>query len=250
MNLSGINIEALSKEKKINVLHLAREFVQLEVLRRLSDSNLRRKLCFKGGTALHLVYNMDRYSEDLDFSLSETSDPKKILEDITDILSDEDIVDAEIKRKTVLFEIRQQFSPQNFRVKIEVNTEDIVPAELKVLYAEMVPASFNLQVMKTDYLVAQKIRALLQRGKGRDVYDLWFILRTKLPIDVSLVSKLTGIAQKDVLGQMEKTIDNLGDKQIALDLNQFVDISRRSWVKDSLRKDTLQLLKSWQAIDK
>lgn len=98
--------------------------------------------------------------------------------------------------------------------------------------------------MRLDHLVAQKIRALIQRNKGRDLYDLWFILRTKLPIEMSLVSKLTGISETQALSQLEKRINLFSERQLAYDLNPFVRPSLREWIRKSLKSDTLQLLMS------
>lgn len=246
MKLDDIDFKRHSRDKKIDSLHLAREFVQLEVLRRLSESPSRRTLCFKGGTALHLVFHMDRYSEGLDFSLTTPADPKKILSSVLQVLQGEEITDSAIKRKTVLVEMRQPFIPQNFRVKLEINTDNIVPAELRVLYSEYVPASFTLQIMRTDHLIAQKVRAFLERGKGRDLYDLWFILKTKLHIDLKLLSQLTPIPENNVLAVMESRIAKFSEKQLVSDLNPFVKTSLRKWIGKGLKEETLQLIKSLQ----
>lgn len=248
MDLTGFDFKRLANEKKTTPLHVAREFIQLEVLRRLSNSNLRAALCFKGGTALHLIFNMDRYSEDLDFSVIGSVTAAQILHTVEEIFEGEDITDSIIKRKTVLVEMRQSFSPQNFRVKLEINTDDIVPAELKTLYSEYAPASFNLQIMRTDYLIAQKIRALIQRGKGRDFYDLWFILKTKLPIESALVAELTGIAKADIFNELEKAIEKSGEKKIAADLNAFVKPALRPWIRSGLKGDIIQLLRSFRTL--
>lgn len=244
MKIENIDFKRLSRDRKIDPLHLAREFVQLEVLRRLSESPLKRSLCFKGGTALHLVFNMDRYSEDLDFSLTTPTDPKTILSSALQALAGEEITDHAIKRKTVLIELKQSFLPQNFRVKVEINTDNIVPGELKTLYSEFVPASFTLQIMRTDYLIAQKIRAFLERGKGRDFYDLWFILRTKLNIDRRLLSQQTKIPENDVFTIIESRVSQFSEKQLVADLNPFVKAPLREWVREGLKKDTLQLIRS------
>lgn len=242
MDLTRFDFGNLGREKKIDPLHLARECVQLEVLHKLSSSDLRRVLCFKGGTALHMIFNMDRYSEDLDFSLSANFPAEKILSLIKELLKDEDVTDFAIKRKTVLVEMRQSFKPYNFRVKLEINTDNIVPAELKTLYSEFEPASFNLQIMRTDHLIAQKIRAFVQRKKGRDLYDLWFILRTKLPIDIQLVSKLTDMPSNKVYEEIEKRVSDISEKQLASDLNPFINPTRRAWAKKDLKNEVVRLL--------
>lgn len=245
MKLDNIDFKRLSRERKIDAMQLAREFAQLEVLRKLADSPLKRILCFKGGTALHLVFNMDRYSEDLDFSLTAPDDPKKILANALQALEGEEITDQAIKRKTVLIEIKQAFVPQNFRVKLEINTDNIVPAELKTLFSELVPTSFTLQIMRADYLVVQKIRAFLEREKGRDLFDLWFILKTKLAIDTQLLSQQTKIDKEHLLATIESRVARFSEKQLVGDLNPFVKAPLREWIRKGLKNDVLQLMKTF-----
>lgn len=244
MNFSDFDFGVMARDKKTAPIHLARECLQLEILRRISASGLKGILCFKGGTALHLIFNMERYSEDLDFSLTTPVPPGKIVSMVKEILEGEEVTDCAVKRKTVMAEIRQQFLPQNFRVKLEINTDNIAPGELKTLYSEYVPTSFNLQIMKLNHMVAQKIRALMQRDKGRDLYDLWFILRTKLPVDISLVSKMAGITQSQVIPRLEKRVGEFTEKKLAFDLNPFVRPAVRGWIGKNLKSDVLQLLKN------
>lgn len=242
MNLSYQNFDIKARERQIDPMMLARESVQLEILRRLSHSPLKRILCFKGGTALHLIFSMDRYSEDLDFSLTGNASPREIRAALEDILEGEEVTDREVKRSTVVMEVRQKFQPQNFRVKLEVNTDNIVPAELKTLHSEYLPEAFALQTMRLDHLVGQKIRALLQRKKGRDLYDLWFILKTKLPLSIPLISKLTDIPQGEIMDRVRHAISSFDGKKLALDLNPFVRRPLRDWVRKGLKEDVLRLL--------
>ncbi|MFH0799158.1 MAG: nucleotidyl transferase AbiEii/AbiGii toxin family protein [Pseudomonadota bacterium] len=138
---------------------------------------------------------------------------------------------------------------QNFHIKLEINTEDVVPSELKVLYSELAPASFHLQVMRVDYLVAQKIRALMQRGKGRDLLDLWFILKTGLPVKRGLVSELTGVKEGDLMGEIESRVSKLAEKDIAADMNPFIRPALRNWAKKDMKKDILQMLKAFDLLN-
>jgi len=240
MDLSNFDFRTLGKEKQIDPMQLAREFVQLEFLKRIAASSLKECLSFKGGTAMHLVYNLDRYSEDLDFSLSSEVSSRTILSRLKKILSGEDITDAAIKRRTVLVEVRQPFRPQNFRVKFEVNTNNVVPSELKSLFSEYRPESFNLQIMRQDYLVAQKTRAFIERDMARDLYDLWFILRTRMSIDFSLLAGWLGVDNDSVKRQIEEKIKSWSPKEIVNDLNPFIKSSRRAWIKASLKQEVLE----------
>jgi hypothetical protein len=54
-------------------LHHLREFLQILILKIISDTGYFRNLSFVGGTALRILYDLRRFSEDLDFSLFEKS---------------------------------------------------------------------------------------------------------------------------------------------------------------------------------
>ena len=63
--------EGFSKKLKIDSTQIVREFWETVILKGLFDSLEGKSLIFKGGTALRLVYGSPRFSEDLDFSLTE-----------------------------------------------------------------------------------------------------------------------------------------------------------------------------------
>lgn len=240
-----MNLDPLLNAQPTASLMMAREFVQLELLRRLSASDLRTLLAFKGGTALHLLYRTERFSEDLDFSLTQPHDDKVVAKQLDKLLEGETIMTRIIKRRTVLFEMRQPFASTSFRVKVEINVNEIAPAELRPLSIPAIPVTFTIPLMRPDWLCAQKVRAFLQRTKPRDLYDLWFILQTKLPLDMTLVAKLTQISPADIPHLVEKKIDTITERSVITDLNPFLPPERRTWSRRQLKSDTLTLFKAF-----
>jgi len=239
-----MNLEPFLKSEPNASLLEVREFVQLEILRRISTSELKSLLAFKGGTALHLLYHMDRFSEDLDFSVTVKTDEKKIGGLLKPLLMNEEITDQAVKRRTILFEIRQTFGGRAFRLKIEINTDDVVPGEPKTLFAPAVPASFSIQAMRSDWLTGQKVRAFLQRKKARDLYDLWFLLKTRLPLDFRLISRLTNISEDELPEKIQERIESTTEREIVTDLNPFLEAKLRDWTRRSLKVETLQLFRA------
>jgi predicted nucleotidyltransferase component of viral defense system len=59
--------EQFSKELKININQIVREYWEMLILKELAESPLGEKLVFIGGTALCLAYNSPRFSDDLGF---------------------------------------------------------------------------------------------------------------------------------------------------------------------------------------
>ena len=183
-----------------------REIMQEIALAGLQRSGFFEKAAFYGGTALRIFYGLDRFSEDLDFSLLEVN-PEFSLEPymngmVTEFkalgmevsvrekkkTSETNIDSAFLKSETVWKELLLEDiipqaglgTPPGIRIKLEVDTQPPLgfETEEKLLLR---PFSFYVKCFTTPDLFAGKMHALLfrkwkNRVKGRDWYDLeWFI---------------------------------------------------------------------------
>ncbi len=247
MELRDIDFKNLANSRGINIISVVREYIQMELLKRISQSPLKPYLVFKGGTALHLFYNMNRYSEDLDFSLSKEKKGKDILTELEELAKDTEITDSIVKRNTALLEIRFSYERRNLKMKMEINFNDITEGEIKTLYSIFSPRSFNIQVVKTEYLVGQKVRAFIERGKARDLFDLWFMMKTKMPFNFTIIAALTQIPLKSLIATIEQKIDRFSERQIITDLNPFIPLGQRKWTREKLISETGQLFRALTA---
>ena len=68
--MTVLQIETLAKDYSIDTFSIIREYLQLLFLNYLYRQKESDKICFKGGTAIHFMFNSPRFSEDLDFSTS------------------------------------------------------------------------------------------------------------------------------------------------------------------------------------
>lgn len=171
----------------------AREYLQALILQSLQRAGAMIPLAFHGGTALRFLYNSQRYSEDLDFSLEGNSrgyDFRSSLHDIRRDLeaqgyalalkvSDQKTVqNAFVRFPGLLFDLG--LSPHKdevLAVKIEVDTRPPQGAGLETTLVRR-HVLLNLQHHDQASLLAGKLHALLQRPylKGRDLYDLtWYL---------------------------------------------------------------------------
>lgn len=174
-------------------IHIVREYLQARVLQSLQRAGAMQALAFHGGTSLRFLYQIPRYSEDLDFALERAADAynfraylRQIERDIAaeayalDVkLNDKQTVHkAFIRFRGLLYELGlSAHETEVLAIKIEVDTRPPGKAGLQTtsLY-RYVP--LNLQHHDPATLLAGKLHALLQRDylKGRDVYDLWWYL--------------------------------------------------------------------------
>jgi predicted nucleotidyltransferase component of viral defense system len=150
-----------------------------------NDEYLGNELVFRGGTCLHklrLVPGL-RYSEDLDYvrqSAGGIGEMTTSLRDIGERLGMK--VNVEIsKYPKVKFRAPFESGRGSMRIKIEVNTYERSPAHAleRVPYSvesRWFTGSADVLTFSLAELVATKIRALYQRSKGRDLFDMWAAL--------------------------------------------------------------------------
>lgn len=185
----------------------AKEVIQEIVLCGLSRSGFFDKAAFYGGTALRIFYGLERFSEDLDFSLMAT-DPQFSLSSYFDVLEKEVRsfglnVEIAAKEKTQESDIQSAFIKGNTRehfllfypsfdgvgvlprdekikIKFEIDTNPPEFANFQRLY-RLLPAPYEVNVYDESSLFAGKIHAVLCRSwknrvKGRDLYDFLFYI--------------------------------------------------------------------------
>lgn len=159
-----------------------------------SDPFLNENLAFRGGTALHKLFlkPQARYSEDIDLVQIKTGPIKPILVKLRECLAflgTKRNITTSIHNNTVEYRFDTEIAPIiKMRLKIEINCRE----HFTVLGLQQVPFKvqngwFNGECMINTYyieeLLGTKLRALYQRRKGRDLFDLDLALE-KLDIDI------------------------------------------------------------------
>lgn len=175
-----------SNEQVEQDLVISRALVDL-----FSDEFLSKNLAFRGGTALHKLFILPqaRYSEDIDFVQLESLPIGKIFDRIKERL--EYMGNPKIKQhnrnNTLIFRFESEIPPTvQLKLKIEINCrEHFVIYNLEKKPFEVKSKWFTGDCEITTYsfeeLLGSKIRALYQRKKGRDLFDLWYSLTQRKP---------------------------------------------------------------------
>ncbi len=148
-----------------------------------SDEFLAKSLAFRGGTALHKLYlsPQSRYSEDIDL-VQITAEPfGPVVDRLRERLAF--LGDPARKQKennfTLLYRFESEFPPvQNLRLKVETNCREHFtvlghtpfPFEVK---SSWFTGSCSITTYRLEELLGTKLRALYQRRKGRDLYDMY-----------------------------------------------------------------------------
>ena len=158
-----------------------------------SDPFLKEHVAFRGGTALHKIYlkPQARYSEDIDLVQIKEGPIKPILQAMgkqLNFLGTKRSIKQNINMNTATYRFDSEIPPVvNMRLKIEINTREHFTVmgytDLKhTMENGWFTGTCSLNSFSIEELLATKLRALYQRRKGRDLFDLFHAM-TQLEID-------------------------------------------------------------------
>ena len=199
-------IEKYDNKTEYDRKNSVKEVVQEIVLCALSRSGFFQEAAFYGGTALRIFYGLDRFSEDLDFSLKQPNENFTLQKYIPFIerevnayglnfrieekikTADSQIKSAFLKgntREHMLYFFRENVndttaSNEIIKVKFEVDTNPPTGASFENKF-RLLPAPYQVSMYDMPSLFAGKLHAVICRGwksrvKGRDLYDYVFYL--------------------------------------------------------------------------
>ena len=190
--------------KKLNLGQAEKDHFQLIFLSILYSS-FGKELVFKGGTALSKAYGLDRFSEDLDFTLSQEKKIQDTLQEGIKRFYLEVELEEKRFRESISFNIRiigpLYNGVRQSMCKLELDfslREKVIMEPLIITLGRLLRElpSFDVVVMTKEEILAEKVRAIVSRTKARDVYDLWFLLKDNTTIDMTLIQKKLVLCQK------------------------------------------------------
>jgi predicted nucleotidyltransferase component of viral defense system len=230
---------------------LVREYLQMRVLQSMQRMGAMIPLAFHGGTAWRLLYQLPRYSEDLDFALErqqELYDLRKYLAAIQrDMEAETYTVEIKLNERHAVHSAFIRFrglfhqlgiSPHQselLAIKLEIDTRPPAHATLDTTLVQH-HVAVHLQHHDRSSLLAGKLHALLQREyvKGRDWYDLQWYLSQKQWASPNFDMLNSALAQSD-WGKGIITADNwksyILERLALLDWRRVVDDVQRFLIK-------------------
>lgn len=216
------------------------EVNQQVILAGLYQGGFFDKAAFYGGTCLRIFHGLQRFSEDMDFSLLETNDDFNFIQYFQPIIDEFAAIGrhVEIKKKdkrnfgkvesaflkdnTDVYDVSFQ-TEKSIKIKIEVDTNPplLFSTEQKLL---LEPRSFMTRCFTLPDLYAGKMHALVYRAwknrvKGRDWYDFEWYVRHKVPLDFNhlqeRIKEFNGCEKSK-----EEFLDDLRNRLASADINQ------------------------------
>jgi predicted nucleotidyltransferase component of viral defense system len=216
-----------------------------------SDDMLRDALRFRGGTALNKLHFPEplRYSEDIDLVRTSAGPIGPILDQLRVILEPW-LGRAQFDQSPVAPKFRFRVEAEDgsgvpIRLKIEINTRETEAFDAPTaLPFEVVNPWFSgeaaIPTFSQEEVLATKLRALLQRDKGRDLYDLAHALQVFEGLDVDRVVEILG-RYLDLAGQaitraqaQERMFAKLANPRFLLDMRPLLPAAQvEAWTQES-----------------
>lgn len=232
-HLSSFYPETIKPFKK-NIL---REYLQYKILDIIFNSKYSSNLVFMGGTAIRIIYQNTRFSEDLDF------DNKGISEDEFIALSEEIKKKMELEGYRVEIKIRADKAFRCYLKFLDLLPDTGISGHLEaklVIQFDTEPQNYNykpeqklinkfevftnISVVPKDLLLAQKICAVFTRPRamGRDFFDIVFLHAQVQPDMKYLDEKLNIKDEQELKSRLSEKCKALDFKQLAKDLEPFI----------------------------
>lgn len=163
-----------------------------------NQPHIQENLVFRGGTALNKLFinPPSRYSEDIDFVQKNVSPIGKTINVIRKALKPW-LGDPKWKitqRSAKLIFKYETIDHSLAKLKIEINTTEhfqVLPLRKEnfIMESKWFTGETNVITYEIDELIATKLRALYQRRKGRDLFDIWYVVKNEL-VDLEQVFKI------------------------------------------------------------
>lgn len=236
--ISRADLQRLANREKLALGTLEKDYVITEVLKALSQvTTLNGILVFKGGTALRKVYFPDwRYSEDLDFTVKHDVGKEELRQELDTwyqqvrIVSQVQLTTKMIHKPDGYARVRTQFiGPLSYPGMIFMDLSFDEPLCLEPALRNVLAAPFQSEGQRVlaytlEELLAEKIRSLRERGKSRDYYDVWRLLKEH---SADLDLDLLGAVLQKKLSHKGLAITSVSDF-----LPQETKVLKQYWEKD------------------
>jgi predicted nucleotidyltransferase component of viral defense system len=243
------NYKTNTLEEQKNAL---KEVVQEVALCGLSRAGFFKSAAFYGGTALRIFYGLDRFSEDLDFSLVAPNADFRLNRYFAGLESELSALglkfSIEEKQKNVDSAIKSAFLKGNTREhilniyevqRVNINPDEVIKIKFEIdtnppAFAQfenkyrLLPTPYQVKLYDIPSLFAGKLHAVICRSwksrvKGRDLYDYIFYLAKQAKVNLPhLRARLedSGVLSKEEPFSMEKLVEMLNRRFDTIDFEQ------------------------------
>jgi len=196
------------------------EIFEIEVLDLMKSARILGPLVFGGGSMLRLCHELNRYSVDLDFWFTRKISQNDYYDKICRVLEKNyEITDSQMKRFTLLFELRSGLYPKRLQIEIRREMKDCDYQE-KIAFSRFNTKQVVLKAHTLDQTMKNKVRAFLNRGEVRDCFDIEFLLRRGV--------KLPALADAQY-SEFQNKLDHFKDRDFKVKLGSILESDIRNY---------------------
>jgi len=196
------------------------ELFEIEVLDRMRSFKMLDPIVFGGGTMLRLCHQLNRYSADLDFWFVRQTDQDKYFSNLIKCFENEyEITDEQVKRSTLLLELRAGSYPKRLKIEIRRKMQPIDFQE-KIAFSTFAAKQVVLKALTLEQAMKNKFAAFMDRGEVRDGFDIEFLLRKGIDLPEM---------NPELIKKFRKKIRGLKDLDFKVKLGSIVEDSIRGY---------------------
>jgi predicted nucleotidyltransferase component of viral defense system len=204
-------------------------FIMFQILKEIFESDIGKHLAFKWGTACYFLYDLDRFSTDLDFDLIDDSSVDGTIEQILSRY-------GTLKKwnKMVL-----SYGEHDINIKIDISRNIWKSNQYEIVNFY----GTDIRVQDKATIFANKLVALTERSTNRDIYDVWFFFQNMFPISEAVIQERTGKTTREFLKTVEQKLQKLPKNYNILDgLGEVLTEKQKYFVKEKLISELMGIV--------
>lgn len=203
-----------------------------------SDTTIAPFLGFKGGSAALMFHGLDRFSVDLDFDLIDENQEGRVFTRVREIVSRYGTIKEAHQKRFNLF-ILLSYEDKARNIKVEINRR-----QFGSRYEIKTYLGVSMQVMVIEDMFAHKLIAMYERidKTSRDIYDVWFFLKNRAPINKSILENRSQMPFEDLVNKCIRQLEHLNNRRILAGMGELLTPNQKDWAKAKLREETIALL--------
>ena len=204
-----------------------------------TDTNISPYLGLKGGTAALMFYGLDRFSVDLDFDLLDERQEDNVFERVVQIAENYGTLKESHKKHFSLFCLIA-YDDKSRNIKVEINRR-----QFGSRYEIKTYLGISMNVMLLEDMFAHKLMAMHERidKTGRDIYDVWFFLKARAPINKTIVENRAGESFDGLVKKCIDQLETMDNRQVLRGLGELLTPGQKDWARTRLREETMAYLK-------
>ena len=197
-------------------------------------------LWFKWWRLSYFCYNLDRFSTDIDIDIIDLDKEKEVVEIVRGILHELWDVKNETLGKTLHRRIFR-YDEKSMNIKVELNKRIRKANTYDIQNIDWM----KIRCMSPDSIFANKLVALYERFKNRDLYDVNFFLKNKFPLNEGIITERTWKNMKDFISELISILpDYYKQNNILAELWEVLTDEQKIWMKNKALDETIELLKT------